>query len=165
MFDGGNIIEFFNRLINTPDLGDEEVSSNVCKFYNYLCLTKMCNEETLNKLYKIVNCISEILVIRKEVGYFDVRTLFYEQKEKPQELEQNKPNNQQVQEKKEPDRGKKLTKKMQKPKAKPRKKPSYEEERHYSYFSNSGKTGCGGESSDITPKNWSWSYDSSTKTC
>lgn len=173
MFNGGDVIEFFNRIINTPELGDEEVKENVSKFYNYLCLTKMCSEEALKQLYKIVNCISEIIVIRKEIGYFDVKTLLFPKKPednkevsteaKAKPVAKQPAVQQPKQEKKEPDKGKKLAKTLSKPK--PKKKPSQSEERHYSYFSSSGKSGCGGESTNVTPKNWAWPDYSSSKTC
>ena len=50
MFDEQKTIEFFNRIINAPEIADEEIEANVAKFHEYLSLTHMCDEETLAKL-------------------------------------------------------------------------------------------------------------------
>ena len=81
MFDEQEIIEFFNRIINTPNLKDQEIKINVTKFYEYLVLTKMCEEESLTKLSKIVACLNEILSIKKTMGYIDISTLLLEPEE------------------------------------------------------------------------------------
>ena len=81
MFDEQEIIEFFNRIINATDLKDQEIKINVTKFYEYLVLTKMCDEESLEKLSKIVMCLNEILSIRKTIGYIDIGTLLQEPEE------------------------------------------------------------------------------------
>ena len=75
MFDEQKTIEFFNRIINAPEISDEEIEANVAKFHEYLSLTHMCDEDTLEKLGKIVECLHEILVIRNTIGYVDVSTL------------------------------------------------------------------------------------------
>jgi hypothetical protein len=75
MFDEQKTIEFFNRIINAPEISDEEIEENVAKFHEYLSLTHMCDEDTLEKLGKIVECLHEILVIRNTIGYVDVSTL------------------------------------------------------------------------------------------
>ncbi len=78
MFDEQEIIEFFNRIINAPELKNQEIKSNVTKFYEYLVLTKMCDDETLTKLSKIITCLNEIITIRKTIGYIDINTLLQE---------------------------------------------------------------------------------------
>ena len=78
MFDEQEIIEFFNRIINAPNINNQEIKVNVTKFYEYLVLTKMCDEETLEKLSKIVICINEIITIKKTMGYIDIGTLLQE---------------------------------------------------------------------------------------
>ena len=75
MFDKTEIIEFFNRIINAPELKEQEIKQNVSKFYEYLELTQMCDEASLNKLSKIIICLNEILAIKKTVGYIDINTL------------------------------------------------------------------------------------------
>lgn len=79
MFDETEVIEFFNRIINAPDLSNQEIKTNVTKFYEYLVLTKMCDEESLTRLSKIVNCLNEIIVIKNQFGSIDVNNLLLEQ--------------------------------------------------------------------------------------
>ena len=86
MFDETEIIEFFNRIINAPQLNEEEIETNVTKFYDYLELTQMCDEETLSKLYKIVRCIDSIITIKKTMGYIDVRSLLNAEPEQHMKL-------------------------------------------------------------------------------
>ena len=86
MFDEKEIIEFFNRIINAPNLKEEEIETNVTKFHQYLVLTKMCTEETLDKVAKIVQCIKELLKIKKTLGFIDIRTLLAEKPEQPMKL-------------------------------------------------------------------------------
>ena len=81
MFDEQKTIEFFNRIINAPEISDEEIEANVAKFHEYLSLTHMCDEKTLKKLGKIVECLHEILVIRNTIGYVDVSTLLLAEQE------------------------------------------------------------------------------------
>ncbi len=81
MFDVEEIIEFFNRIINTSNISDQEIKVNVIKFYEYLVLTKMCDEESIKKLSKIVACLSEILAIKKAIGYIDINNLLIEPQE------------------------------------------------------------------------------------
>ena len=90
MFDEQEIIEFFNRIINTPNLKDQEIKINVTKFYEYLVLTKMCEEESLTKLSKIVACLNEILSIKKTMGYIDISTLLLEPEEQKKLVKRNK---------------------------------------------------------------------------
>ena len=52
----------------------------------------MCDEETLEKLFKIIKCLNEIITIKNNIGYIDVGTLLVE-----------------------PDQPKKLVKKQKKP--------------------------------------------------
>lgn len=85
MFDEQEIIEFFNRIINAPELKNQEIKINVTKFYEYLVLTKMCNDETLAKLSKITTCLNEIITIRNTIGYIDINTLLQEP-EQPRKL-------------------------------------------------------------------------------
>ena len=86
MFDETEIIEFFNRIINAPELKEEEIEANVAKFYDYLVLTHMCDEESLTKLHKLVTCLHEIITIKNTIGYIDVNSLLQAEEEKPMKL-------------------------------------------------------------------------------
>ena len=81
MFDEKEIIEFFNRIINTDNLDDKDIKNNVTKFFEYLVLTKMCDKETLEKLARIIACLNEILIIKKTIGYIDINTLLLSKEE------------------------------------------------------------------------------------
>ena len=72
MVNENEIIEFFNRIINVEDSDDKEVIKNVNEFYKLLGLTKMCDEDTLEKMSRIVLCINELLNIKNSVGEVDV---------------------------------------------------------------------------------------------
>ena len=86
MFNETEIIEFFNRIINAPQLNEEEIETNVTKFYDYLELTHMCDDETLTKLHKIVTCIASIINIKNTMGYIDVNSLLKAEPEQPMKL-------------------------------------------------------------------------------
>ena len=75
MFEEKEIIEFFNRIINSPSISEEEINNNVTKFYEYLILTKMCDDELIEKISKIIACLNEILKIKRTMGYIDVNVL------------------------------------------------------------------------------------------
>lgn len=75
MFEKREIMEFINRIINAPDIEEKEVIENVTKFYEYLVLTKMCDDELLEKLSKIISCLPEILIIKNCLGYVDINIL------------------------------------------------------------------------------------------
>jgi hypothetical protein len=76
-----NIIEFFNRIINSNEVSNEEIKVNVKKFYSFLELSKMCDNETLAKLRKIIICIDEILVLKRNIGYVDIESLVNDNKQ------------------------------------------------------------------------------------
>lgn len=86
MFDKKETIEFFNRIVNAPEIPDEEIEENVAKFHEYLRLTHMCDESSLEELGKIVECIHEILVIRNTIGYVDVSSMLLAQPEPQMKL-------------------------------------------------------------------------------
>ncbi len=89
MFEEQEVIEFFNRIINAPNLEEQEIKQNITKFYEYLVLTKMCSGSSLKRLNKIVVCLNEILAIRRAIGYMDINTLLLEPEEQKRLLKQN----------------------------------------------------------------------------
>ena len=142
MFDEQKTIEFFNRIINAPEISDEEIEANVAKFHEYLSLTHMCDEDTLEKLGKIVECLHEILVIRNTIGYVDVSTLLLA----------------------EPEPQMRLTKK-------PKKTTQTKHYNHYHSSSSSGCGGdssssssCGGSSSSSSSSSC-WGSSTSSSSC
>ncbi len=91
MFEEQEIIEFFNRIINASNVSDQEIKTNVKIFYEYLVLTKMCNGNTQKKLSTMVNIINEIIVIKKAIGYIDLKTLLIEPEEPKKLVKKPKP--------------------------------------------------------------------------
>jgi len=75
MFNEEEIIEFINRIINFPNIEDSEIKTNITKFYEYISLTNMCNEETLKKVSVIIDCLNEILKLKKKLEYVDISSL------------------------------------------------------------------------------------------
>lgn len=78
MFDEPEIIEFINRIINFQDISVEEIKENIKKFYEYLVLTKMCEDCVLEKILKIIDCLDEILALKNKLGYIDIGSLLIE---------------------------------------------------------------------------------------
>ena len=75
MFNEEEIIEFINRIVNSPDIEDSEIETNITKFYEYIQLTNMCSDETLTKVTMIIECLDEILVLKKKLEYIDIISL------------------------------------------------------------------------------------------
>ncbi|MBR3898473.1 MAG: hypothetical protein IKJ43_04265 [Bacilli bacterium] len=75
MFNEEEIIEFINRIINSPNIDDSEIKTNITKFYEYIVLTNMCDDETLKKVSTIIECLNEILALKKKIEYIDVNSL------------------------------------------------------------------------------------------
>lgn len=77
MFDQDNIIEFINKIINqVEEVGDAE--ANLRKFRDYLELTEMCDNETLAKVDKVLDCYDSIINLKRTFGSVDVSSLFKE---------------------------------------------------------------------------------------
>ena len=92
MFEKEEIMEFIDRIINTEKIDEKDVIQNVTKFYEYLVLTKMCDEDTLGKIYRIISCINEIMVIRKTMGYIDINSLLLPKEEQKKLVKKPKKN-------------------------------------------------------------------------
>lgn len=123
MFDQDNIIEFINKIINqVEEVGDAEV--NLRKFRDYLELTEMCDNETLAKVDKVLDCYDSIINLKRTFGSVDVSSLFKESV----------------------NAGKKLVKRRVTKPVQP--KDEYED-KHYRHYSSSyhepvSSSGCGG---------------------
>lgn len=75
MFDQDNIIEFINKIINqVEEVGDAE--ANLRKFRDYLELTEMCDNETLARVDKVLDCYDSIINLKRTFGSVDVSSLF-----------------------------------------------------------------------------------------
>lgn len=81
MFNQDNIIEFINKLINQiGNEENEEVKNNLRKFRVYLELTQMCDNETLVKIDKVLDCYDSLMNIKCSFGFVDVSSLFMQEK-------------------------------------------------------------------------------------
>lgn len=82
MFNEENIIEFINKLINHVDeVENKEVEENLRKFRAYLELTQMCDDETLSKVDKVLECYDSLIDLKTTFGFVDVSSLFLKEKE------------------------------------------------------------------------------------
>ena len=82
MFNEENIIEFINKIINQADVNAKyETQENIRKFRTYLDLTQMCDEETLDKIDKVLDCYDSLMNLKESFGYVDVSSLFSKAKE------------------------------------------------------------------------------------
>ncbi len=125
MFNQENIIEFINKIINQVD-GDEneEVEANLRKFRAYLELTEMCDNETLSRVDKVLDCYDSLMNLKRSFGFVDVSALFKEKENAAKKLVK-----------------KRVTKPVQP-------KDEYED-KHYRHYSSSyhepvSSSGCGG---------------------
>lgn len=77
MFVGNDVIEFINKIINQSDVKDkQQVKQNITKFREYLRLTCMADEATLDDIDLILSCIDEIMVVKSKLGNVDVMSIF-----------------------------------------------------------------------------------------
>lgn len=143
MFEQMNIIEFINKLINQVDSEEkEEIEENLRKFRTYLELTQMCDEDTLVKVDKVLDCYDSLVDIKNNFGFVDVSSLFLNEKAEG---------------------GKKLAKKKM---VEPRRVPKDDyEDKHYRHYSSSYRepvvsSGCGGSVSYSSGCGCSSSYRS-----
>lgn len=93
MFEEQEIIEFLNRIINSPNINHYKIKNNVKKFYDYLVLTEMCDDIFLSKLNKIIDCLDEIIVIKETFGDISLNDLLLrqtKQKEKNNQLKKRR---------------------------------------------------------------------------
>lgn len=92
MFDEVEIIEFINRIINSENIKEQDIKHNIMKFYEYLELTQMCDEETSEKLSSIIRCLNEILILKRNLGYIDINNLLLEPEEQKKLVKRPKKN-------------------------------------------------------------------------
>jgi len=118
MFQEEQIIEFLNRIINAEEVNLEDIKTNVMKFYEYLILTKMCKQTTLEKVKRVIDSLDSILAIRVNFGYIDISNIIKQTKEN---LIQK------------PEDQKRYVKRYTTP----------QEERHYSHYSERYSSSCG----------------------
>lgn len=124
MFNEKNIIEFINKIINQSDVGVQpETEENIRKFRRYLELTQMCDQETLEKIDKVLTCYGSLMDLKRNFGYVDVTSLFVKEPE-----------------------AKKLSKRPPKRQEQPKPRTVYEEKHYHHYVEPSYSSGCGGGS-------------------
>ncbi len=94
MFLQVDVIEFLNKIINQSKYEDKDnVKENIKKFRDYLRLTQMCDEATLAEIDIVLDCINELMVLKKKLGNVDVTVVFEGREEmidKPLKLEKTR---------------------------------------------------------------------------
>lgn len=80
MFLGNDILDFINKIIDLKDTKTEEKVKLIKEFKNYLKLTKMADEQTMNCVDKVVKCLPEICTLKEKMGFFDLNMILKEDK-------------------------------------------------------------------------------------
>lgn len=75
MFKEQDLLDFINKIINQTNQNQEQVKANILQFQEYLSLTKMASEDTLNNLGQVLLCLDEVLALKEKLGTFDISTL------------------------------------------------------------------------------------------
>ena len=76
LFLENDLIEFINKLINKSSQNKEEIKTNITQFQDYLKLTKMASDDTIQNIEQVVSCLDEVLTLKEKLGTFDITTLF-----------------------------------------------------------------------------------------
>ncbi len=94
MFLQVDVLEFLNKIINQSKYEDKEnIQENIKKFRDYLRLTQMCDETTLAEIDIVLDCINELMILKKKLGNVDVTVIFDGRegtKDKPLKLEKTR---------------------------------------------------------------------------
>lgn len=86
MFIETDIIEFINRIINSNKSNNSEIKNNIIKFRDYLVLTQMTDQETIDKVDKIISCLDSIINIKNSLGFIDISVIINAPTEKGKKL-------------------------------------------------------------------------------
>jgi len=78
MFLNKDIIDFINKIINSHEVKEHDLEKNIKEFRNYLNLTKMADTKTLASVDKIIECLPEIISLKKKIGYIDIKNILKE---------------------------------------------------------------------------------------
>lgn len=102
MFKNEDILEFLTRIIkNSNDNNSETSKESIEKFKEYLMLTTMCDEDTLNAITNVASCFEELVNIYEKTGICDLTPIF-NQKEKREKETKNNVENEGIEEKQVP---------------------------------------------------------------
>ena len=86
MFIETDIIEFINRIINSNKSNNSEIKNNIIKFRDQLVLTQMTDQETIDKVDKIISCLDSIINIKNSLGFIDISVIINAPTEKGKKL-------------------------------------------------------------------------------
>ena len=86
MFIETDIIEFINRIINSNKSNNSEIKNNIIKFRDYLVLTQMTDQETIDKVDKTISCLDSIINIKNSLGFIDISVIINAPTEKGKKL-------------------------------------------------------------------------------
>jgi len=78
MFNENDLNEFVNKMIENAckSSNKSNLKTGLSDFKKYLAETKMCSQEYLQKLDKIVKCSDELVSLKMKMGDLDIMTLF-----------------------------------------------------------------------------------------
>ena len=77
MFKKEDILEFLTRIIKNSNGNNIKTSKeSIEKFKEYLMLTTMCDENTLNAITNVTNCFEELVNIYIKTGICDLTPIF-----------------------------------------------------------------------------------------
>ena len=88
MFSEKELNEFVNRMFENASTNNSDVKDGLQTFRKYLETTKMCSNEYLKKLDKIIECSSELIALRAKLCTLDVTSII---KTAPEKTPRQKP--------------------------------------------------------------------------
>lgn len=90
MFKYEDILEFLTRIIKNSNANNIEASKeSIEKFKEYLMLTTMCDENTLNAITNVASCFEELVNIYEKTGICDLTPLFNPKEKKGKKQRNN----------------------------------------------------------------------------
>ncbi len=88
MFSEKELNEFVNRMFDNASTNNSDAKEGLQTFRKYLETTKMCSNEYLKKLDKIIECSSELIALKSKIGTLDVTSII---KTEPEKTPRQKP--------------------------------------------------------------------------
>lgn len=90
MFKNEDILEFLTRIIKNSNADNIEASKeSIEKFKEYLMLTTMCDESTLNSITNVASCFEELVNIYEKTGICDLTPIFNPKEKKGKKQKNN----------------------------------------------------------------------------
>lgn len=94
MFKNEDVLEFLTRIVkNSNSQNLEKSKESIEKFTEYLRLTTMCDEKTLNAIANVSECFDELVAIYEKTGVCNLNLIFNSKNKidsKDEEIEEEK---------------------------------------------------------------------------